>query len=324
MLECIALRNKIIDCSLKIILRRFLYRPDSAEYRRFRDLVMSLKQEQRGQFGNSAAVIKNEIDYEFGCGRADTDLRAELGGGGLGFRNTKAEPVDCGPPSDSEYGGTSEYEGPKHAHLNSAYGCKSEFGSDRTGNDRGRSEYGFVKSEPVSEYGGIKMEHGSDPENKSNLSEYGGFVKSEPISESEYGDQSEYGPDRGGLKEYGRKSMEQGFVYGGRMLEQKPDYEDNPRPQLDAAEYGAPLKEIKSEFGGCGDIDSRVKSEFGSRSEYAPEGGTKRERTIDEDEDERERRERKRRSRWGPQSGEVPPVGVVSASASVESGVTLL
>lgn len=251
---------------------RFLYRPDSAEYRRFRDLVSSIKQENKGcQFLDINQSIKQEPEFEF---KGDTDLRLEFANNseyGSNLRG-KTEP-------DSEYGSNRPC-----FSQNSSQDFKTEFVSDRGNGNCSKAEYGgFVKAEiMVSEFG--KSEYGSG-EKKSDY----GFVKAEP--------------------EYGLKP-EQPFVYGGNMAEQKAETKV--------------VSEVKSEYGGQNyefneyGEDPQIKSEYGSgygsdsNSAKHYSGGTKRDMSSGDEEDERERRERKRRSRWGPQSGNAPPVTVVA------------
>lgn len=139
-------------------------------------------------------------------------------------------------------------------------------------------------------------------------------MKSEPLlpeyRKSDYGsseqDKSEYGFVKS-ESEYGKKS-EQGFVYGGKMVE--PKTETNVKLEVQS-EYGNRKNEYADEPG--------MKAEYGSDN-FHQQGGIKREHSRDmssgDEEDERERRERKRRSRWGPQSGNAPPVTVVSPPVS--------
>lgn len=273
---------------------------------------------------------KEPAGFEFGKGNGDTDLRTEFSNSeyGSNFR-IKTEP-------DSEYGGSKS----NFSDFKSEYGSdrgnggsKSEYGSDRGhggnkseyGSDRGhggsKSEYGLDRGNngSKSEYGsdrannGSKSEYGSDRGNGGNKSEYG-FVKSEPLLpeyvKSEYGSSEQGKSEYGFMKsesEYGKKS-EQGFVYGGKMVE--PKTEANIKSDVQS-EYG----NVKNEY----DDEHGVKPEFGSDS-YHQQGGIKREHNRDmssgDEEDERERRERKRRSRWGPQSGNAPPVTVVAPPVS--------
>jgi len=271
------------------IVVRFLYRPDSAEYRRFRDLVRSIKQEQQGlQFGNMPPkIIKSEPpESEYGGGKGDTDLRAEYGGGNPDFGGSSGFRIKVEADTDYRNKSAAEYGPP------SDFGIKSEYGS--------LDEYGGGMAKQQQQQQNLSSEYGRKPDSDYNNLERGikseyGSIKSEPSSS-----------DNNSCK-----FSEHGFVYGGKMVESKAEYGAH---DIIKTEYGGPNRDVKV------DQDDRIPmkleygSEYGSDNSPSGLGGTKREASSGDEEDERERRERKRRSRWGPQSGNAPPVAVVSAA----------